>query len=66
MPHIPFPDASRFSHYDHIIHIEGWNESVASAHLALYRSLMFGPSPLNRVEREAIAVVVSRTNGCRY
>mgnify|MGYP000682893523 CR=1 FL=1 len=35
-------------------------------HYALYRTSMFGPSPLTRVEREAIAVVVSATNDCFY
>jgi alkylhydroperoxidase family enzyme len=35
-------------------------------HHALYRTLMFGPSPLSRSEREAIAVEVSRTNECHY
>ncbi|MDX1577433.1 MAG: carboxymuconolactone decarboxylase family protein [Gemmatimonadota bacterium] len=34
--------------------------------MALYRKLMFGPSPLDRAEREAIAVVVSALNGCFY
>ena len=43
------------------LHPEGLRE-----HDALYRTLMFGASPLSRTEREAIAVVVSKTNGCRY
>lgn len=45
----------------HSLHPEGMRE-----HDALYRTLMFGPSPLSRTEREAIAVVVSKTNGCHY
>jgi AhpD family alkylhydroperoxidase len=32
----------------------------------LYRTVMFGPSELTRVEREAIAVKVSAVNGCHY
>jgi len=33
---------------------------------ALYRELMGDPSPLTRAQAEAIAVVVSATNGCGY
>jgi alkylhydroperoxidase family enzyme len=33
---------------------------------ALYGALMHGRSPLTRAQREMIAVVVSRTNGCHY
>ncbi len=36
------------------------------AHRALYRTLMFGPSPLKRYQREMIALVVSALNGCGY
>jgi len=37
-----------------------------TAHLDLYRRLMFGRSELSRREREAIAVAVSATNACHY
>ncbi|MGC8489096.1 MAG: carboxymuconolactone decarboxylase family protein [Clostridia bacterium] len=66
MPHIPFPDSEHFHDADHIIRIEAWNEPVTHAHLSLYRRLMFGPSPLSRTEREAIALVVSTANHCHY
>ena len=33
---------------------------------ALYRTLMRDPAPLSRAQAEAIAVVVSATNGCGY
>lgn len=39
---------------------------VLRASMALYREIMFGPSPLSRAERELIAVVVSRENDCHY
>jgi alkylhydroperoxidase family enzyme len=42
------------------------NAPALQAHRALYRTLMFGPSGLSRVEREAIAVAVSAANGCHY
>lgn len=32
----------------------------------LYKAVMFGPSGLGRQERELLATVVSRTNGCHY
>jgi uncharacterized peroxidase-related enzyme len=34
--------------------------------MQLYRAAMFGPSGLSRVERELLAVVVSRANDCHY
>jgi hypothetical protein len=34
--------------------------------MALYRTVMFGDSPLGRAEREAIAVAVSAANDCHY
>lgn len=49
-----------------ILTVEGENPKALRAHLDLYRTLMFGASPLSRVQREMIAVVVSATNGCHY
>jgi uncharacterized peroxidase-related enzyme len=34
--------------------------------MQLYREIMFGPSGLTRIERELLAVVVSRANDCHY
>jgi alkylhydroperoxidase family enzyme len=42
------------------------NEDALNAHLGLYRTIMFGESPLSRTEREAIAVAVSAANDCHY
>ncbi len=42
------------------------NPAALDAHLRLYRTIMFGPSPLSRAEREAIAVAVSAANECHY
>jgi hypothetical protein len=36
------------------------------AHRALYRTLMFGPSPLKRYQREMIGVVVAALDHCVY
>ena len=39
---------------------------VLRSSMQLYRDVMFGPSGLSRVERELLAVVVSRANDCHY
>jgi alkylhydroperoxidase family enzyme len=49
-----------------ILRLQSLNPAVLRASLELYRAIMFGPSPLTRVEREAIAVTVSRVNECFY
>jgi len=45
----------------HSLHPEGWD-----AHLSLYGAVMRGTPGLRKVEREMIALVVSRENGCHY
>ena len=42
------------------------NPEALEAHLALYRTVMFGPSGLSGAERQAIAVCVSAANDCHY
>lgn len=42
------------------------NREALAAHVRLYRAIMFGESPLSRVEREALAVAVSAANDCHY
>lgn len=49
-----------------IIGVHSLHPAALEAHLELYRTLMFGPSPLSRLEREALAVVVSAANDCFY
>lgn len=46
--------------------IQSLNPPTIPAHMELYRTVMFSQSPLSRAEREMIAVVVSRSNECRY
>lgn len=46
--------------------VQSLNPPVIEAHLALYKAIMFRPSPLPRSWREAIAVAVSRANRCAY
>jgi alkylhydroperoxidase family enzyme len=49
-----------------IVHVMSLNPAVMRDSLGFYRSVMFGPSPLSRVQREMLATVVSREVGCRY
>ena len=49
-----------------ILRIQGSNPAALRASMQLYVSVMMGPSPLSRVEREAMAVTVSRANDCFY
>jgi alkylhydroperoxidase family enzyme len=49
-----------------ILRLQSLNPPVLAASIELYKAVMFGPSPLSRAEREAIAVTVSRANDCFY
>lgn len=42
------------------------NPPVLDAAMELYKTVMRGGSPLTRVQREMLAVVVSRANDCFY
>ncbi len=49
-----------------ILRIQSVNPAVLESSMRLYQAIMIGPSPLTRVEREAMAVVTSRVNDCFY
>jgi uncharacterized peroxidase-related enzyme len=49
-----------------ILKVHSLNPAAMGNHLDLYMTLMFGRSGLSRLEREAIAVVVSANNECEY
>lgn len=51
---------------DNILRIHSLNPRSMRDHHRLYSHLMRGPSPLGRVQREMIAVVVSAENRCFY
>lgn len=46
--------------------IQSLNPESIVKHMDLYMTVMFGPSPLTRAQREMIAVVVSAANKCEY
>ncbi len=76
IPYVPFDDADGllaelYSEYgreriDNIIRIHSLNPRSMRDHVELYAHLMRGPSPLSRIRREMIAVVVSAENDCFY
>lgn len=51
---------------DHIMKIHSLNPQTLLDHFNLYKTLMYGKSPLKRPQREMIAVVVSAINHCKY
>jgi uncharacterized peroxidase-related enzyme len=39
---------------------------VLTASMEMYKTIMFGPSGLTRIERELLATVTSQINDCHY
>ena len=76
VPYVPFDDAEGllaelYDRYgrqamDNIIRVHSLNPRSMRDHVDLYAHLMRGPSPLSRIRREMIAVVVSAQNDCFY
>jgi uncharacterized peroxidase-related enzyme len=46
--------------------IQSLNPKSIVNHMDLYMTLMYGKSPIKRVVREMMAVVVSKANNCKY
>ncbi len=46
--------------------IQSLNPASIVNHMDLYMTVMYGKSPLRRVRREMMAVVVSKANNCEY
>jgi uncharacterized peroxidase-related enzyme len=51
---------------DNIVKVQGLNPKYMKAHMDFYRTLIFSNAALTRVQREMIAIVVSRLNNCEY
>ena len=51
---------------DNVLQAHSLSPESLEAHGALYVQALHRPSPLSRVEREIIAVAVSRVNACHY
>jgi hypothetical protein len=50
----------------HILKVSSLSPRAMVSHRVLFRTLMFGPSPLKRYQREMIGTVVSALNDCHY
>ena len=51
---------------DNILKIHSLNPESLDAHVRLYKTIMYGKSPIRRVNWEMIAVLVSSINQCHY
>ena len=51
---------------DNILKIHSLNPESLAPHVQLYITVMFGKSPIPRIDREMIALVVSSINQCHY
>lgn len=50
----------------HIVHVMSVNPPVLKASIGYYLAIMYGPSPLSRVQRELLATAVSAELDCFY
>jgi alkylhydroperoxidase family enzyme len=66
VPDERIPDADKVPDSDNILRIHGIHPRTMRQHYELYVELMRGASPLTRIQREMIAVVVSAANRCHY
>ena len=51
---------------DNVLKVHSLHVAGLKAHLGVYRAAMSGTRSLRKVERELIAFVVSKLNGCHY
>lgn len=51
---------------DHVLKVHSLHPAGLAAHLAVYRASMQSTKGLRKVDREMVAVVVSKLNGCHY
>lgn len=50
----------------HITHVMSLNSRTMDASLRFYGAVMFGASPLTRVQREILAIATAKANDCFY
>ena len=49
-----------------ILKVQSQNPKVLETSIAMYRDIMYGESPLTRVQREMLGTVTSWANRCHY
>tara|TARA_B100000809_G_scaffold50176_1_gene45202 strand:- start:605 stop:850 length:246 start_codon:yes stop_codon:yes gene_type:complete len=57
---------ARSAEVANVVSLSSLNPGALSAWVGVYKAVMYGPSPLERYERELVATVVSQENECRY
>ena len=62
-PQVTDPTSKRV---DWIMRIHALDVGSMNAHYVIYRQAMKGTATLRKVEREMVALVVSKTNDCHY
>lgn len=62
-PQVTDPTSKRV---DWIMRIHALDAGSMNAHYVIYRQAMKGTATLRKVEREMVALVVSKTNDCHY
>lgn len=55
-----------YGRVDHVIAVHSLHPEGLSTHQALYSEVMKSTKTLRKVEREMVAVLVSKLNGCHY
>ncbi|MGH2674382.1 MAG: hypothetical protein ACRDKA_09775 [Actinomycetota bacterium] len=50
----------------HIVHVMSLNPEAMRDSIRFYATIMFGPSPLSRAQRELLATVTSAELDCHY
>ena len=55
-----------YGRIDHVIAIHSLHPEGLSTHQYLYAEVMKSTKTLRKVEREMVAVVISKINGCHY
>jgi alkylhydroperoxidase family enzyme len=50
----------------HIVHVMSLNPDAMRDSIRFYRTIMFGESPLSRMQRELLATVTSAELDCHY
>jgi alkylhydroperoxidase family enzyme len=66
VPEAELPSGDRVPDQDNILRIHGVHSKVMRHHYDLYLEVMRRRSPLSRIQREMVAVVVSGANQCHY
>ena len=51
---------------DNVLKVHSLHPAGLEAHFSLYRAVMTGTATLRKVDREMLALVVSRLNNCHY